>query len=503
MSQKLLLLILDGWGYGIQDSRNAIHVANTPFIDKLSKTKLSSTLLTHGAYVGLPDNQMGNSEVGHLNIGSGRVLLQDLQRINNDCEEGSLVRNEKLLECINYCNNNDKSLHLIGLVSDGGIHSHQKHLYEICRIAAQKKVKNVFIHAFTDGRDTDPKSAIKHISDLEKNCYSSNIASVCGRYYAMDRDQRWERTKLAYDLLTKGVGTKSKNLIEAIKNSYEENITDEFIKPIVKVDANNNPICNIKADDAVICFNFRTDRCRQITQVLTQVDKVDLGMKKLKLEYNTMTKYDESFNNVSVLYDKEVLNNTLGEIISKNNLTQTRIAETEKYPHVTFFFSGGREKKFDGEKRILVQSPKVKTYDLKPEMSAFEVCEKTISELEKNTSNFICVNLANPDMVGHTGVFKSIIKAVETVDICTGKIVNCAQKNNYTVLVIADHGNAEMAINDDHSPNTAHTKNKVPCFLINYETNNLKDGILADIAPTILKIMKIKQPSEMTGKSLI
>ena len=503
MSQKLLLLILDGWGYGIQDSRNAIHVANTPFIDKLSKTKLSSTLLTHGAYVGLPDNQMGNSEVGHLNIGSGRVLLQDLQRINNDCEEGNLVRNKKLLECINYCNNNDKSLHLIGLVSDGGIHSHQKHLYEICRIAAQKKVKNVFIHAFTDGRDTDPKSAIKHISDLEKNCYDSNIASVCGRYYAMDRDQRWERTKLAYDLLTKGVGTKSKNLIEAIKNSYEENITDEFIKPIVKVDSNNNPICNIKADDAVICFNFRTDRCRQITQVLTQVNKVDFGMKKLKLEYNTMTTYDESFNNVSVLYDKEVLNNTLGEIISKNNLTQTRIAETEKYPHVTFFFSGGREKKFDGEKRILVQSPKVKTYDLKPEMSAFEVCEKTITELEKNTSNFICVNLANPDMVGHTGVFKSIIKAVETVDICTGKIVNCAQKNNYTVLVIADHGNAEMAINDDHSPNTAHTKNKVPCFLINYETNNLKDGILADIAPTILKIMNIKQPSEMTGKSLI
>ena len=413
------------------------------------------------------------------------------------------MRNNKLLECINYCNNNDKSLHLIGLVSDGGIHSHQKHLYEICRIAAQKKVKNVFIHAFTDGRDTDPKSAIKHISDLEKNCYGSNIASVCGRYYAMDRDQRWERTKLAYDLLTKGVGTKSKNLIEAIKNSYEENITDEFIKPIVKVDSNNNPICNIKADDAVICFNFRTDRCRQITQVLTQVDKVDLGMKKLKLEYNTMTTYDESFNNVSVLYDKEVLNNTLGEIISKNNLTQTRIAETEKYPHVTFFFSGGREKKFDGEKRILVQSPKVKTYDLKPEMSAFEICEKTITELEKKTSNFICVNLANPDMVGHTGVFKSIIKAVETVDICTGKIVNCAQKNNYTVLVIADHGNAEMAINDDHSPNTAHTKNKVPCFLINYETNNLKDGILADIAPTILKIMNIKQPSEMTGKSLI
>ena len=503
MSQKLLLLILDGWGYGIQDSRNAIHVANTPFIDKLSKTKLSSTLLTHGAYVGLPDNQMGNSEVGHLNIGSGRVLLQDLQRINNDCEEGNLVRNKKLLECINYCNNNDKSLHLIGLVSDGGIHSHQKHLYEICRIAAQKKVKNVFIHAFTDGRDTDPKSAIKHISDLEKNCYDSNIASVCGRYYAMDRDQRWERTKLAYDLLTKGVGTKSKNLIEAIKNSYEENITDEFIKPIVKVDSNNNPICNIKADDAVICFNFRTDRCRQITQVLTQVNKVDFGMKKLKLKYNTMTTYDESFNNVSVLYDKEVLNNTLGEIISKNNLTQTRIAETEKYPHVTFFFSGGREEKFDGEKRILVQSPKVKTYDLKPEMSAFEVCEKTITELEKKTSNFICVNLANPDMVGHTGVFKSIIKAVETVDICTGKIVNCAQKNNYTVLVIADHGNAEMAINDDHSPNTAHTKNKVPCFLINYEANNLKDGILADIAPTILKIMNIKQPSEMTGKSLI
>ena len=306
MSQKLLLLILDGWGYGVQDSRNAIHVANTPFIDNLSITKLSSTLLTHGAYVGLPDNQMGNSEVGHLNIGSGRVLFQDLQRINNDCEEGNLVHNKKLLECINYCNNNDKSLHLIGLVSDGGIHSHQKHLYEICRIAAQKKVKNVFIHAFTDGRDTDPKSAIKHISDLEKNCYGSNIASVCGRYYAMDRDQRWERTKLAYDLLTKGVGTKSKNLIEAIKNSYEENITDEFIKPIVKVDSNNNPICNIKADDAVICFNFRTDRCRQITQVLTQVNKVDLGMKKLKLKYNTMTTYDESFKYVSVLYDKEV-----------------------------------------------------------------------------------------------------------------------------------------------------------------------------------------------------
>ena len=503
MKKTVLLLILDGWGLGKANSKNAIHTAKTPFIDSLYNSEPNSALLTHGSYVGLPKNQMGNSEVGHLNIGSGRAQLQDLQRINKDCRNGNFYQNKKLIDCFNYCNKNNKPLHLIGLVSDGGIHSHSNHLYEICRIAAHNKVKNVFIHAFTDGRDTDPKSGIKHINNLEKNCHGAKIASVCGRYYSMDRDNRWERTRLGYDLLTKGIGIKSKNIIDSIKSSYEENVTDEFIRPIVKVDSKNKPICTIKDDDAVICFNFRTDRCRQITEVLTQVDKSDFGMRKLNLKYYTMTSYDESFKNVNVLFDKEIMNNTLGEILSKNNLTQTRIAETEKYPHVTFFFSGGREEKFEGEKRIMVQSPMVETYDLKPEMSALEICEKTVNELDKKESNFICVNLANPDMVGHTGVFNSIVKAVETVDSCTEKIVRSANNNNYVTILISDHGNAEMAKNDDNSPNTAHTLNKVPCFLINYKSCNLKDGVLADIAPTILKIMNIKQPSEMTGSSLI
>ena len=500
--KKTALIILDGWGHGDKTMSDAIHQANTPFIDSLYNKYPNSELLTHGKHVGLPEGQMGNSEVGHLNIGSGRIVHQDLAKINIACETNDISKKNGLKHAFSTVKKNKGDLHIMGLVSDGGIHSHQNHLYKLCELSRNEGIENVFIHAFTDGRDCDPKSGKKFIADLEKNLHGAKIASLCGRYYAMDRDKRWERIKEAYDLMVKGLGQKTRNLQESVEESYQNNTTDEFIKPIVCVNENDKPIGTIKNGDSIICFNFRTDRCRQITQVLTQKDMKDLEMKTLNLHYTTMTNYDNSFNNINVIYEKENLKNTIGEVISENNLSQIRIAETEKYPHVTFFFSGGREKEFKKEKRIMINSPKVPTYDLHPEMSAKEVTSDMMKELKRKEADFICLNFANPDMVGHTGNYNAIINAVETVDKCTKKIIECGIENDYAFIVIADHGNADIARNNDGSPNTAHTTNPVPCFLINTDYTNIKDGILADIAPTILNIMGINIPQEMTGKIL-
>jgi 2,3-bisphosphoglycerate-independent phosphoglycerate mutase len=501
--KKTVLIILDGWGHGDRSKSDAIHNANTPFVDSLYNKYPNSELLTDGENVGLPKGQMGNSEVGHLNIGAGRIVYQDLVKINLTCDDNSISEMENLQKSFSYANQNNKTLHLIGLVSDGGIHSHQNHLYKLCELANKEGIKNVFVHAFTDGRDCDPKSGKGFIQGLEKNLFGAKIASVCGRYYAMDRDKRWERVKLAYDLLINGKGEKSQNISESIQNSYDNGITDEFIKPLVKVDENGNPIAKIKENDAVICFNFRTDRCREITEVLTQSDNAEFEMKKLNLHYTTMTNYDATFKNVNVIYNKENIKNTLGEVLERNNKTQIRIAETEKYPHVTFFFSGGREKEFEGEKRLMVNSPKVATYDLQPEMSALEVTSTIVSELEKGETDFVCLNFANPDMVGHTGDYNAIKKAVETVDDCTKKVVEVGLKNDYAFIIIADHGNADFAINFDGTPNTAHSTNPVPCFAINIDFEKIENGKLGDIAPTVLQIMGVEIPKEMTGDILI
>lgn len=501
--KKTILMILDGWGHGDQSKSDAIFNAKTPFIDSLYKNTLCAELLTHGAHVGLPDGQMGNSEVGHLNIGAGRVVFQDLAKINNAVKNNELGNNEQLLASFHYCLENNKPLHLIGLVSDGGIHSHSKHLYEICKLAELHNLKEVYIHAFTDGRDTDPKSAINFIEELQSNSYGAKIATVCGRYYSMDRDNRWERVKLAYDLLVNSVGQKSNNILESIQSSYQEEITDEFIKPIVCIDKQDNPIANIKNGDGVICFNFRTDRCREISTVLTQQNMDEFAMSKLDIHYTTMTEYDKTFENVNVIFKKDNLKNTLGEVLANNNLCQIRIAETEKYPHVTFFFSGGREVVFDKETRLMAPSPKVATYDLMPEMSAQEIVNKITPEINKQEVDFICLNFANPDMVGHTGNYEAIKKAVEIVDQCAKDVVEAGIKNDYAFVIIADHGNADFALNQNGSPNTAHTTNPVPCFVLNTDYNNLENGKLGDIAPTILKIMEVEIPSEMTGKILV
>lgn len=501
--KKTILMILDGWGHGNQSKSDVIFNAKTPFIDSLYKNNLNSELLTHGKHVGLPNGQMGNSEVGHLNIGAGRVVYQDLAKINNALESQDLNKNEKLLSSFNYCLKNNKPLHLMGLVSDGGIHSHNTHLYEICRLAKKHQLKEVYIHAFTDGRDTDPKGAKQFIKDLQSNLYNGKIASLCGRYYSMDRDNRWERIKQAYDLMVHGIGQKSNDLVSSIESSYENNITDEFIKPIVCVDEQDNAIAKIKNDDAVICFNFRTDRCREISSVLTQKNMEEFSMKKLNIHYTTMTEYDKTFENVNVIFKKDNLKNTLGEVISNNELNQIRIAETEKYPHVTFFFSGGREQLFEKEKRLMVPSPKVATYDLMPQMSAQKIVGKITPEIEKKEADFICLNFANPDMVGHTGNYDAIKIAVEKVDQCTKKVVEIGVKNDYAFVIIADHGNADFAINQNGSPNTAHTTNPVPCFILNTNFNTLENGKLADVAPTILKIMNVDIPTEMTGNILV
>ena len=456
--------------------------------------------------MGLPEGQMGNSEVGHLNLGAGRIVYQELQRINVAVRDGSFAKNEVLVKAIRLAKKNQKPLHLIGLVSDGGVHSHINHLKAIVDACKDEKLSDVFIHAFTDGRDTDPKSGLGFIKDLQSHLNETvgKIASVSGRYYAMDRDKRWERVKMAYDALVNGAGEKATDAVQAIENSYKKNITDEFIKPCVIVDEAQQPLAKIQDGDVVICFNFRTDRCREITQVLTQIDLPDFGMKKLSLDYTTMTEYDHSYKNIHVVFSNDNLNNTLGEILEKHHLKQIRIAETEKYPHVTFFFSGGREIPFEGEKRILIPSPKVATYDLKPEMSAYEVTEALLPEIKNKTADFICLNYANADMVGHTGVWEAAIKAVETVDSCVEKVVTAGLENGYASFVTADHGNSDYMINEDGTPNTAHTLNPVPFFIIDNEwKGKIRPGKLGDIAPTILTMMDIELPKEMTGEILI
>ena len=499
---KTILIILDGWGHGNKSKSDVIYNANTPFIDSLYTRFPNSELLTDGEKVGLPNGQMGNSEVGHLNIGAGRIVNQDLVKINNACETNLLAKNKNLLASFEYVKKQNSSLHLIGLVSNGGIHSHQKHLYYLCRLANENKIAKVYIHAFTDGRDCDPKSAKNFIKKLEKNLFGAKIASISGRFYAMDRDKRWERIKKSYEAMVNGSGLKTSNIQETIQDYYNENITDEFIPPTVCVDSEGSAISLIQDGDAVICFNFRTDRCREITTVLTQKNMPKFQMNTLNLHYTTMTRYDQEYIDVNVLFDKKNIENTLGEVLARHKLSQTRIAETEKYPHVTYFFSGGREVNFEGEKRLMVDSPKVSTYDIQPEMSAYDLTNITIDEINK-LPDFICVNFANPDMVGHTGNYKAILKAIEVVDVCTQKVVEAAMDQNYKIMIIADHGNADFAINADGSPNTAHSLNPVPCFIINTTFKKMNNGILADVAPTILRLIGVEKPEEMTGKSLI
>jgi 2,3-bisphosphoglycerate-independent phosphoglycerate mutase len=504
--KKVVLIIMDGWGIGKDYKGNAITQANTPFFDNINQKYPHSELLTSGENVGLPDGQMGNSEVGHLNIGAGRIVYQDLLKINKAFADRSINKNKVLIDAFNYAKTNQKSIHFIGLVSDGGVHSHVDHLVGLCNMTKENGItENVFIHAFTDGRDTDPHSAINTIDYLQKHLDKSvgKIASIIGRYYAMDRDKRWERIKFAYDLLVNGKGTTASNAHQAIKDSYDAGITDEFIKPIAIVDGNNNPQAQIKNDHVVICFNFRTDRCREITMALSQQDFPEQEMHILNLHYITMTMYDHTFKNIGIVFEKDDLNMTLGEVLASEGKKQIRIAETEKYPHVTFFFSGGREKPFDGETRIMIPSPKVATYDLKPSMSAFEVKDAIVKELLKGEVDFVCLNFANADMVGHSGVFKAAVEAVETVDKCTKEVVEAGLSKDYSFIIISDHGNAEYLINDDGTPNTAHTKNPVPCILIDKDYKSIQNGKLCDIAPTILKIMGIKKPGEMTGKELV
>ncbi len=499
-------MILDGWGLAKNKNVSAIDKAKTPYINSLYQKYTHSKLDASGLAVGLPEGQMGNSEVGHMNIGAGRVVYQDLVKINKAVDEKELNHNPVLVEALQYARTKDKAVHLIGLLSDGGVHSHIRHLEGICTIAKNNGLKKVFVHAFTDGRDTDPKSGAGFLTDLQQhlNKTTGKIASVVGRYFAMDRDKRWERVKLAYDLMVNGVGEKSEDVISSVEKSYAAGVTDEFIKPIVITDAGGKPVAVIQEGDVVICFNFRTDRGREITQVLTQQDIPEQGMKKMNLYYVTMANYDDTFQNVKVIFDKDNLNNTLGEVLSKAGLKQIRIAETEKYPHVTFFFSGGREEIFPGESRIMCPSPKVATYDLKPEMSAADIRDKIIPELEKKEASFICLNFANPDMVGHTGVFEAVVKACETVDECNQAVTEAARMNGYSIIIIADHGNADMMINEDGTPNTAHTTNLVPCIFVDdaYQ-GKIKDGKLGDLAPTILKLIGLPIPSEMTGNILV
>jgi len=505
-AKKIILIIMDGWGLGKVASADAIQNAKTPFVSSLYSKYPNTTLITYGEAVGLPDGQMGNSEVGHLNLGAGRIVYQDLQRINVAIRDGSFVKNEVLLNAIRFAKKNNKPLHLLGLVSNGGVHSHIDHLKAIIDVCKKENLTEVFIHAFTDGRDCDPKSGLGFIKELQGHLNNSvgKIASVSGRYYAMDRDKRWERIKLAYDALVNGVGEKATDAIEAVENSYGKNVTDEFIKPTVIIAEDQQPLATIKDGDVAICFNFRTDRCREITQVLTQMDLPDHDMKKLSVNYTTMTEYDKTYKDVNVIFESDNLNNTLGEVLQQHGLKQIRIAETEKYPHVSFFFSGGRERPFDGEKRIMIASPKVATYDLKPEMSAYEVTSALLPELKNKTADFICLNYANADMVGHTGIWEAAIKAVETVDNCVGQIVTAGLENGYTTFLTADHGNSDYMINEDGSPNTAHTMNPVPFFIIDNEfKGRVKSGKLGDIAPTILTMMKLPIPKEMTGEILI
>ncbi|AEH00349.1 2,3-bisphosphoglycerate-independent phosphoglycerate mutase [Lacinutrix sp. 5H-3-7-4] len=505
MNKKVILMILDGWGKSPDPKISAIDNANTNFIDSLYTKYPHAQLRTDGLHVGLPEGQMGNSEVGHMNLGAGRIVYQDLAKINLAVENKSLAKEPVLENAFQYAKKNNKAVHFLGLLSNGGVHSHINHLKGLIDVAQDLGITKSYIHGFTDGRDVDPQSGKGFIADIEQYTQNKNtqIASITGRYYAMDRDKRWERVQLAYNALVNGKGELSRNIQESIQNNYNDNITDEFIKPIIKVDGYGLPLTTIKEDDVVIFFNFRTDRGRQLTDALSQQDFPEFKMKKLNLYYVTMTNYDENFKGLHVVFNKDNITETLGEVLEKNNKTQIRIAETEKYPHVTFFFSGGREKPFQGEARILKNSPKVATYDLQPEMSAFELTDALIPELQKGEVDFVCLNFANGDMVGHTGSMEAAIKACEAVDKCVDKVISTAVEHDYTVLVIADHGNCETMINPDGSPNTAHTTNPVPLILVDKDIKNIKDGILGDIAPTILKLMGIEQPNAMTQEPLV
>jgi 2,3-bisphosphoglycerate-independent phosphoglycerate mutase len=505
MNKKVILMILDGWGKSPDPRVSAIDNANTPFIDSLYRKYPNAQLRTDGLNVGLPEGQMGNSEVGHMNLGAGRIVYQDLAKINLAVENKNVNQEKPLIDAFKYALENNKKIHFLGLVSNGGVHSHTSHLYGLLDAAKEYGLEKIFVHAFTDGRDVDPKSALLDIANLEEYVKDSNakIATVIGRYYAMDRDKRWERVKLAYDLLVNSIGHHTTNFVESIQKSYDENVTDEFIQPLIKVDENNEPLTKIENDDVVIFFNFRTDRGRELTEVLSQKDFHEFNMHKLNLYYVTMTNYDDTYKNVHVIYDKDNITETLGEVLEKANKKQIRIAETEKYPHVTFFFSGGREEPFEGETRILKNSPKVATYDLQPEMSAFELKDALIPELKKGEVDFVCLNFANGDMVGHTGVMSAAIKACEAVDVCVKEVVETALEKNYTTIIIADHGNCETMINPDGSPNTAHTTNPVPIILVDKDLKEIHDGVLGDIAPTILNLMGIEKPNVMTCKSLL
>lgn len=503
MAKKALLMILDGWGIGHRDKADVIFNTPTPYLDYLNATYPHSQLMASGENVGLPDGQMGNSEVGHLNIGAGRVVYQDLVKINKACRDNSILNNPEIVSAFSYAKENGKSVHFMGLCSDGGVHSSLDHLYKLCEISEKYGIDNTFVHCFMDGRDTDPKSGKGFIEDLQAHCGKTKgkIASIIGRYYAMDRDKRWNRVKEAYDLLVSGIGKKASDMVKAVEESYAEGITDEFIKPIVNAGVDGR----IKDGDVVIFFNFRNDRAKELTIVLTQQDMPEEGMHTIPgLQYYCMTPYDASFKGVHILFDKENVDNTLGEYLSKLGKKQLHIAETEKYAHVTFFFNGGREAPYDGEDRILIPSPKVATYDLKPEMSAYEVKDALVAEINKNVYDFIVVNYANGDMVGHTGVYEAIEKAVVAVDACVKDTVEAAKANDYEVILIADHGNADHAVNDDGTPNTAHSLNPVPFIYVTRNADaKVDNGILADVAPSILHIMGLDQPAEMTGKNLI
>jgi 2,3-bisphosphoglycerate-independent phosphoglycerate mutase len=512
MTQKVILIIMDGWGIAKngEEDRSAVLAANTPFYDRILQQYPHSKLEASGLAVGLPDGQMGNSEVGHTNLGAGRIVYQDLVKINLAVETGTLAKEPALSEAFGYAKANDKKVHFIGLVSDGGVHSHIEHVKGLCKAAHDFGLNNVFVHAFTDGRDCDPKSGLGFLADLQESLTKTTgqIASITGRFYAMDRDKRWERVAKAYNAMVKGVGSSQStvhSILEKVQESYDAGVTDEFIEPIVVVKEDGSPLATIEEGDVVLCFNFRTDRGREITEMLTQQDFPNQGTKKLDLYYLTMTNYDDAFVGVKVIYDKDNLTNTLGEVLANSGKTQIRIAETEKYPHVTFFFSGGRETPFDGEKRLMCASPKdVKTYDLKPEMAAYDIRNAIVPEIEAETADFICLNFANPDMVGHTGVFEAVVKACETVDQCTEAVATAGLAHGYTSIIIADHGNSDYMRNDDGTPNTAHSTNLVPCIFVGNEyKGNPKDGKLADIAPTILALMEVAQPTEMTGQSLL
>lgn len=505
MNKKVILMILDGWGITQDPKVSAIYNAKTPFINSLYDKFPHAELRTDGEHVGLPEGQMGNSEVGHMNLGAGRIVYQNLAKINKAVEDGSLAQEQALLAAFEYAKTNGKNIHFAGLVSNGGIHSHINHLKALLSAAADQGLDNVYLHAFTDGRDCDPKSGKFFIEDIQKHMQATTgtLASITGRYYAMDRDKRWERIQLAYEAMCAGKGTKSTHALDSIAQSYEAGITDEFIKPIVMVDQQEQPVATIKEDDVVIFFNFRTDRGRQLTEALSQKDFSDFQMKKLPLYYVTLTNYDDNFEQIHVVYDSKNIVNTLGEVLEAADKKQIRIAETEKYPHVTFFFSGGRESEFNGEKRLLCPSPKVATYDLKPEMSAYEIRDAIVPELHNKEVDFVCLNFANGDMVGHTGVFEAAVKACEAVDHCVNDVVTTALDNDYTTILIADHGNCETMINPDGSPHTAHTTNPVPMILIDKELKSINNGILGDIAPTVLKLMGVAQPKEMTQHSLI